>query len=99
MKHVIAASVLVFASGCATQSFVVNDQPELVPTEDVMQPFFIEGLGQTQEVNAAEICGGSDQVAKIETKNTFMNGLLGVISSGIYTPRQAKVYCVDTRQS
>lgn len=94
MKALYFASVILLASGCATQSFVVNSQPELTPSQDIMQPFFVDGIGQTQEINAAHICGGADKVAKIETQHTFMNGFLGVISSGIYTPRQARVYCI-----
>lgn len=97
MKYLIIASTIVIASGCATQSFVMNAEAELTPTYDTMQPFFVDGIGQTQQINAAQICGGADQVAKIETQHTFMNGFLGVISSGIYTPRQATVYCVAGR--
>ena len=59
-----------------------------------MQAFFVSGLGQSQEVDAAGLSGGIEKVGKVETHMSFMNGFLGVISSGIYTPRQATVYCV-----
>ena len=58
-----------------------------------MQNFFVHGIGQTQEMNAAEVCGGAENVAKVESHMSFLNGFLGLISWGIYTPRQAKVYC------
>ena len=30
---------------------------------------------------------------KQETQQTFVNGLLGFITTGIYTPLEARVYC------
>ena len=32
-------------------------------------------------------------VVKTETQQTFVNGLLGFITLGIYTPLEARVYC------
>ena len=36
-------------------------------------------------------CGGAENVVKTETQQTFVNGLLGFITLGIYTT--ARVYC------
>ncbi len=44
-------------------------------------------------VDAAKICGGAENVVKTETQQTFVNGLLGFITLGIYTPLEARVYC------
>ena len=44
-------------------------------------------------VDAAKICGGAENVVKQETQQTFVNGLLGFITLGIYTPLEARVYC------
>ena len=43
-------------------------------------------------VDAAKICGGAENVVKTETQQTFVNGLLGFITLGIYTPLEARVY-------
>jgi len=94
-KTLFAIMVTGSIAGCATQTFEMsggNSSP--IPTKEIMQPFFISGLGQTQEVDAAKVCGGVDKVAKVETQMSFINGLLGSLSWGIYTPRQAKVYCI-----
>ena len=40
----------------------------------------------------AKICGSAENVVKTETQQTFVNGLLGFITLGIYTPLEA--YCV-----
>ncbi|MCP4354237.1 MAG: lipoprotein bor [Proteobacteria bacterium] len=55
--------------------------------------FFIHGIAQGQAINLAYVCGGLRNVAKVETQTTFINGLLGAITFGIYTPRDARVYC------
>ena len=54
--------------------------------------FFVSGIGQ-KTVDAAKICGGAENVVKTETQQTFVNGLLGFITLGIYTPLEARVYC------
>ena len=54
--------------------------------------FFVSGIGQ-KKIDAAKICGGAENVVKTETQQTFVNGLLGFITLGIYTPLEARVYC------
>ena len=50
---------------------------------------FLE-LGEENCPSAAKICGGAENVVKTETQQTaFVNGLLGFISTGIYTPLEA----------
>ena len=49
-------------------------------------------------VDAAKICGGAENVVKTETQQTFVNGLLGFITLGIYTPLEARVYCLHIRR-
>ena len=46
---------------------------------------------QKKTVDAAKICGGAENVVKTETQQTFVNGLLGFITLGIYTPLEARV--------
>ena len=38
-----------------------------------------------------KFCGGAENVVKTETQQTFVNGLLGFITLGIYTPLEARV--------
>ena len=47
-------------------------------------------FGQKKTVDAAKICGGAENVVKTETQQTFVNGLLGFITLGIYTPLEAR---------
>lgn len=93
MKKLIGITLVSLLAGCATQTYLVGDQQANTEAAyDEGQTFFVSGLAQTQKVDATQICNGK-QVAKVQTQKTFLNGLLGSLSSGIYTPRQMRVYC------
>ena len=52
---------------------------------------WIGGLVPPETVETAERC--PDGVAKVETKQTFLNQVVGVITLGIYTPMYIEVTC------
>jgi hypothetical protein len=85
--------VAIFMSGCASQTFVISGNTDKAPTQQSAQPFFVYGVGQERVVDAAQVCGGAEKVLKVESQETFPNILLRVITFGIYTPRDSKVYC------
>ena len=81
------ALALLITAGCAQQTFTVQNKPAAVaPKETITHHFFVSGIGQKKTVDAAKICGGAENVVKTETQQTFVNGLLGFITLGIYTP-------------
>lgn len=92
-KTLICIFALLALSACTTQTALINGQSGTL-TKEEMQTFFVSGLGQTQSMNASEICGGPDKVVKVERTTSFINGLLGMLSQGIYSPQDAKVYCL-----
>ena len=71
-------------TGCAQQTFTVQNKPAAVAPETITHHFFVSGIGQKKTVDAAKICSGAENV-KTETQQTFVNGLLGFITLGIYT--------------
>jgi hypothetical protein len=100
MKKLVIAIVASCAiSGCATQTFDLQPGAGEKPDQEDMQSFWISGVGQQKIVNAAEVCGGMDKVAKVESHMTFLDGFLGGITYGIYTPRTARVYCLTTSRT
>ena len=54
---------------------------------------FIHGLGQGKVTDAATLCGGAENIIKVEAQQTFINGLRAGRTWGSYTPRDAMVYC------
>ena len=92
MKKMLATALALLITGCAQQTFTVQNKPAAVaPKETITHHFFVSGIGQKKTVDAAKICGGAENVVKTETQQTFVNGLLGFITLGIYTPLEACV--------
>ena len=92
-KMLLATALALLITGCAQQTFTVQNKPAAVAKETITHHFFVSGIGQKKTVDAAKICGGAENVVKTETQQTFVNGLLGFITLGIYTPLEARVYC------
>ena len=89
----LATALALLITGCAQQTFTVQNKPAAVHQKTITHHFFVSGIGQKKTVDAAKICGGAENVVKTETQQTFVNGLLGFITLGIYTPLEARVYC------
>ena len=56
-------------TGCAQQTFTVQNKPAAVAPETITHHFFVSGIGQKKTVDAAKICGGAENVGKTETAN------------------------------
>lgn len=96
MKKLIIAIIATMAlSGCAQQTFRINDGIVENPTQVTKQTFFVQGIGQSQTIDAAKVCGGADKVVRTEVQESGMDVLLRVVTIGIYTPREARVYCAS----
>lgn len=92
-KLPVAALLVLMMTGCAQQTFTLKNETTSTPRQITTHHFFVSGIGQKKTIDAAAVCGGQDKVVRTETQQTFVNGLLGVVTFGIYTPREARVYC------
>ena len=89
MKKMLLATALYFLLQDAQQTFTVQNKPAAVAPKETHHPSFLRFWNWAEEaVDAAKICGGAENV-KQETQQTFVNGLLGFITLGIYTPLEA----------
>lgn len=94
MKKIITVvSLTLLLGACSQQAFVINKDTAASAALNKSQTFYVYGVNQTQTISAAEVCGGADKVAKVESQLTFKNWLLGTLTLGIYAPREARVYC------
>ena len=83
----LATALALLITGCAQQTFTVQKQTGSSSTKGNHHPSFLRFWNWAEEtVDAAKICGGAENVVKTETQQTFVNGLLGFITLGIYTP-------------
>ena len=90
-KMLLATALALLITGCAQQTFTVQNKPAAVAQGNHHPSFLRSGIGQKKTVDAAKICGGAENVVKTETQQTFVNGLLGFITLGIYTPLEARI--------
>jgi hypothetical protein len=86
-------AILFIVSSCATQTSLLNDSYDLSLGEKGTHAFWISGIGQTKTVDLSTVCGDGYTAAKTETINSATNILFGILTLGIYTPRDYSVYC------
>lgn len=80
-------------SGCYHATVETGKAPS---AEVIEQPFalsFVYGLVPPPTVDAAEEC--SNGVSKVETKISFVNGLVQSLTFGLFTPMSIKVTCAQ----
>lgn len=92
MKKLLLLSCLLAMVGCATQRFELQPlSTKAVNSLDDAQVFWVGGIGQQKEVDAAQICGSAAKVVRVETEETPFNVLARIITLSIYAPRQVRV--------
>ena len=92
MKKMLTATALsLLITGCAQQTFTVQKQTGSSSTKGNHHPSFRFWNWAEEKLSMQQICGGAENVVKTETQQTFVNGLLGFITLGIYTPLEARV--------
>lgn len=92
-KLIMIALAVASISGCAQQTFKVNNGIAEKPTQETKQTFFVNGIGQSKIIDAALVCGGADKIVRTEVQETGMDVFLRIVTIGIYAPREARVYC------
>ena len=76
---------------CSTDVYC-SKQTGSSSTKGNHHPSFLRFWNWAEEnCRCSKICGGAENVVKAETQQTFVNGLLGFITLGIYTPLEARV--------
>jgi Bor protein len=108
----LALAFLLAAPGCYRTVYLnllPPNMPPAVETDQTMakqrtggwQSFFVWGLLPTEKTfDAAAMCGGEDHVSRIETEQTFVQGLIQSVAGyyiNVYSPWNARIYCDHTR--
>ena len=82
---------------CSTDVYCSNKPAAVAPKETITHHFFVSGIGQKKTVRCSQNLY-TENVVKTETQQTFVNGLLGFITLGIYT-RWKRVLLTHRRSS
>lgn len=91
----LVSCLLMFGlAGCSS----VTMQPEYraavsgSPSYQKRKHFYLGGLVGERRVDVKQICGDR-KVIQMQSQQTFVDGLLGLITIGIYAPHSVKVWC------
>src|SRR5207247_88899 len=87
------AGLLVAAPACYHATVDTGLAPSSVVVEKSWASGWIGGLVPPSTVETASQCPHG--AAKVETKHSFLNMLVGALTGGIYSPMSIKVTCVQ----
>jgi hypothetical protein len=91
------AGTLVVAQACYHATVDTGLSPSAQVVEKSFAAGWIYGLVPPSAVETASKCSGG--VSKVETKLSFVNQLVGLLTLGIYTPMSIKVTCAQGGRS
>ena len=61
-KMLLATALALLITGCAQQTFTVQNKPAAVAPKETITHHFRFGIGQKKTVDAAKICGGAEKM-------------------------------------
>ena len=89
-----AAALTLSACANVTISKAGSDPASSPPNYEDSKSYFIGGLVGEHTVDVKKACNGGE-AKQMQSRTTFVNGLVSVITLGIYTPRTARVWCEE----
>ena len=94
IRIVTTIAAVSLLTGCATHHAVVvtGIDPGPRKVEDKWADSYAGGLVPPDRVDAGTGCG-EDGVAMVETRISFLNGLVSTLTFGIYSPMEIVVTC------
>jgi hypothetical protein len=98
LRTLIIATGLSVLGGCYNVSYVSKTRMPSTKKIDHDLGFWLWGLVGVEHIDLQKDCG-ADGVAKIRSRNTFVDEVLTVITLGIYAPRTTTVTCAQATQA
>ena len=80
---------------CSTDVYCSNKPAAVAPKETITHHFFVSELSRRKLSDAAKFVAAQKMLLKQKLQQTFVNGLLGFITLGIYTPLEARACIVS----
>jgi hypothetical protein len=91
MSRKTLAALLLLSAGCYHASIETGMKPGNDKIEKEWASGFAWGLVGPEPIEAQSKC--TTGVSKVETEHSFLNGLVGAVTLGIYTPMHLTVTC------
>jgi len=91
-------ALVLLSTACYEHTVTVGaGAPQGPVVYDHWENFWIAGLSGHTRVDVEELCQSGD--ATVYMRQTFLNGLVSGLTSGIYTPMTVTVRCADGSRS
>ena len=90
-------TLLLVGGGCYHATIETGATPSPTVIRNDFASSWIYGLVPPKTVSTASQCPNG--VARVETQLSFVNGLVGILTLGIYTPMAILVTCAEPRSS
>lgn len=91
-RTVIVALAALSSSGCYHVNVTTGIAPGASQFQEKWAPGWIGGLVSPDPVDGRSECGNNG-VARVESKHSFLNGLVAALTGGIFTPIEITVVC------
>jgi hypothetical protein len=86
-----SAAAMLVLSGCYHATVNTGMTPGNQTIHEPWAKSFVYGLVPPETIEAMDQCSGG--VARVETRHSFLNGLVGALTWGIFTPMDILVTC------
>ena len=91
-RSIIVALTALAVSGCYHVNVSTGIAPGANRYEEKWAPGWIAGLVSPDPVDGAAECGSAG-VARVESRMSFLNGLVSMLTASIFTPLEIVVTC------
>ena len=90
-RTLVLAVASIALAGCYHVTVTTGSAPATTVIDKPFQHSFVFGLVPPAEMNTKAECPNG--VSKVETESSFINGLVSMITSSLYTPIHVTVTC------
>ena len=93
MSRTTIAALLLLSAGCYHASIESGMKPGTDKIEQEWASGWAWGIVGPEPIQAQSKC--TNGLSKVETEHSFLNGLVGAVTLGIYTPMHLTVTCAS----
>jgi Bor protein len=91
LRLALVAALALLGSACFHQSVSTGQAPSSTVVEHQFVKTWLWGIIPADTIDVRQKCPSG--VAKVETEQSFVNGLVGIVTLGIYSPQHLRVTC------
>jgi hypothetical protein len=89
----LTAAVVAMTTACFHQTVQSGLEPSTTVVERQFVATWLWGIVPAEPIDMRQSCPSG--VATVETEQSFLNGLVGVLTIGIYSPQRLRVTCAS----